>query len=86
MGNMYYKMSEKERAMLNEISEITLTDYNLNKEMVTCDNLIVALEDLLVEYNVLKEKYDDLKNDVDENYCPKHTNDYEFYGLNKSNF
>ena len=59
---------------------VTNTDYEVAKfynrieekyeSYINADNLVVALEDMLVEYDHMKEMYDDLKQDVEDNYRP----------------
>jgi hypothetical protein len=65
---MYIKLTEKEREMLNKVMEITYTTYEPEGYFIKGENLIVALEDLLTEYEGLQEKYDDFKQDVEDNY------------------
>ena len=81
---MFYKMNENQRAKLNEISEITMTDYEMDKESISCDNLMIALEDLLVEYHNLEEE---LEYDMKENYQPLPEDDeYDLYGVSRNDF
>lgn len=58
---MYLKLSEKELEIIKKISKITMTDYELEGDMLPEDSITVMLEDLLIEYNYIKEKYDDLE-------------------------
>ncbi len=84
---MFYKMNENQRAKLNEISEITMTDYEMDKESISCDNLMIALEDLLVEYHNLEERIEELEYDMKENYQPLPEDDeYDLYGVSRNDF
>ena len=57
-----------------KITNETLTDYEgwLNKDkeeyFVTCSNVIGMLEDLVCEIEHWKEQYEDLKQDMYQNY------------------
>ena len=77
--------------LYNRICEITKKDYEASKSddeeyanlYRDIDNIIY---DLVEEYDVLEEKYCDLKEDIKENYELKRFNPYEEYGLDESNF
>ena len=56
-------------------SESLWLDKIFNKDLVTIDELLDKLEDLIIENDELKEELDDLKRDVEENY--KRVNPYE---------
>lgn len=61
---MYYKLEENERIMLNKIREITLMNYDIEKDYIKSEDIFKILKDLLVEYNVLEEKYQSAKNKI----------------------
>ena len=85
-SNVYYKMSEADRVILNEVSEVTMTDYGMEQYFIPIENLFVALKDLLCEYHHKEEELKDLKNDIRENYEPKKFDPYEEYGVSKKDF
>lgn len=58
---MYYKLEENERIMLNKIREITLMNYDIERDYIKSEDIFNMLKDLLVEYNVLEEKYQSVK-------------------------
>lgn len=72
--------TEISRKLIDKIEEATNTDYEVIKfynkiedkeeTYISIDKLIVALEDMLVEYDHMKEMYEDLKQDVEDNYRP----------------
>lgn len=75
------------------VQEETFTEYNnlaVDKEkekvLVDSDTIEAMLEDLITELGVMKEKYQDLKEDLENNYEPKKVDYYEEYGLNRSDF
>lgn len=61
---MYYKLEENERIMLNKIREITLMNYDIERDYIKSEDIFNMLKDLLVEYNVLEEKYQSVKNKI----------------------
>lgn len=76
---MYSDLVEIKEDLIEKVMNITFTDYDVislyNREKeketyINIDNLLVALEDLLNEYNHLQEEYDDFKQDVQDNYRP----------------
>lgn len=83
---MCYMMGEKEIQMMQEVSDITLTDYEVNGRFVPVSKLMSAIEDLLVELHKKEEDISDLQNDIENNYEEKSINPYEEYGLKESDF
>lgn len=54
------KLSEEERVLLNKVSEITLGSYDINKDTIPVEKLIIIIQDLMVEYHKLEEERDEL--------------------------
>ena len=64
--------------LIEEVSEVTFTDYELiagynrieNKleTYIDVNNLMTALEDLMVSYHKLQEDYEDFQQNVKDNY------------------
>lgn len=77
---MYKDLVEINDKLIKKVMAVTNTDYEVAKfynrieekyeSYINADNLVVALEDMLVEYDHMKEMYDDLKQDVEDNYRP----------------
>ena len=77
---MYSDLVEINDKLIEKVMAVTNTDYEVAKfynrieekyeSYINADNLVVALEDMLVEYDHMKEMYDDLKQDVEDNYRP----------------
>lgn len=67
---MYYKLSEIEREYIEKIGKITNSDYELEGDMIKVDSLMIALEDLFIEYGHIDEEFEDFKRDVEDNYEP----------------
>lgn len=76
-----------------KVSDATFTDYEVSKVnneeekiFISSDIVEAMLEDLVCEIEVLKEKYKDLQDDLENNYEKKEVDYYEEYGLNRNDF
>lgn len=58
------------KELLNEIEEITNTNYNFNGDYSNVEKLISIIDDLLIEVRKAQEKLNELENDLNENYRP----------------
>lgn len=67
---MYYKLSEKEQEIVKKISKITFEDYEVLGDFIPVTSLFSMAEDMLYEYDNLEEKYNDLEQDLENNYKP----------------
>lgn len=71
------KVNESNYGVLKKVSDTTLVDYEIKwfdaeniDGYIESESLISMLEDLLGELEKEKEKYEDLKNDLESNYRP----------------
>ena len=80
----YYLLDEKELKIFKEIEEKTITNYEIENNLLPLENVIGIVEDLLSEINSLNEKLEDLENDVRENYIPIPV--AEQYGISDEDF
>lgn len=69
---MYYKLDESELKKVQEASSETMTDYELEGNMIPVENMMAVIEDLLVELHKKDEKISDLENDIENNYQMKY--------------
>lgn len=83
---MYYRLDEEELERVNEVSELTGVDYDLQNNFIPVDSLIEALKDLLIQYHKKEKEITDLQQDMDENYEVKKINYYEEYGISEKDF
>lgn len=81
---MYYKLNEKEKEIMQKVTDWTFTDYELEGNFIKVNNLISAIEDLLIECDHQAECYEDLKRDLEDNYRP--ISQAEQYDVNDRNF
>ena len=65
-----------------QVEEITDVDYELN-DFIPEDTLVSMIQDLIYEYNKLKEQYEDLQEDMEENYVFNSKNPYNEYDLTR---
>ena len=82
-----YKLNDKELELIKKAEKITCCDYGRKENMLDADMFISIIEDLLYELDILQEKYDDFKQNVEDNYKPitdkELYGDYEDYRLEK---
>lgn len=67
---MYYKLNEDELERMFRASKITMTDYELIGNFAPVENLMAAIEDLLIELDKAEERIEQIERDRDENYKP----------------
>ena len=87
-------INEKEYEILKKAQEITWSDYLGDAKTFVKDNersyyvepsvFICAVEDLLGELDHQKEKYEDLEQDLQDNYEP--ISPYKMYGISEDVF
>lgn len=65
---IYQKLIFSEIELIKKIENITLSDYEIKGDYIEIDNLMTIIEDLFFEYESLKEKFEDLENDIKDNY------------------
>lgn len=65
-----------------QVEEITDVDYELN-DYIPEETLVNMIQDLVYEYNILQEKYNDLKQDMEDNYVFNNKNPYNEYNLER---
>lgn len=80
----YYLLNEKELKIFKEIEEKTITNYEIENNLLPLENVMGIVEDLLSEINSLNEKLEDLENDIRENYRPIPV--AEQYGISDEDF
>lgn len=67
---IYQKLDEDDLKLINKISKLTLTNYEVTGDFIPVDSLISVIEDLMVEYDGISEEFEDYKQYVDYNYRP----------------
>lgn len=70
---MYLEINEK---IIEKVKKITGFDYKSKGGLVTYDDIVSMIEDLTCEYEILQEKYDDFKQNVEDNYLSRPMSDY----------
>lgn len=68
---------------IKDLGECYLKDYlekEFKKDLISVDELLTLTESLIADVDELKEKFEDLERDVEENYRPIPVNEqYEVY-------
>lgn len=65
---MYCKLSEKECKMIQNVSNLTRTDYELINDLIPIDSFISIIYDLLNIIEYKEETIKEIKEDIVENY------------------
>lgn len=68
--NSYYKMNDAEKQLLDTVSKITGTDYEVENDFVPVKNLFYAIVDMKYEYERKQEELEDVIQDRNDNYKP----------------
>lgn len=85
---MLVELGEK---LYKRILEIGSSDYGNalqkdDKVYVNIDGIYAMLQDLVDEYDNKEEEYNDLKEDMDNNYELKREDLYDTYGISRNDF
>ncbi|WP_298061731.1 hypothetical protein [uncultured Rikenella sp.] len=70
---MYLKLDFEQLKQIEKATEITCTDYDLYGNFLPVESVMSIVEDLLWEIDRLQEEYDDLQEDMKNNYRPLET-------------
>lgn len=66
----YYKLSTDEQNIIKRVKERTITEYNIQNDFISVENLMYMVEDLLNEIERLEEEKEEIIQDRDDNYKP----------------
>ena len=65
---MHYLLEDKELETMEEVSNITMTDYEITGKFIPVENMMSAIEELLVELHKKEEEIEDLKKEEERYY------------------
>ena len=65
---MHYLLEDKELETMEEVSNITMTDYEITGNFIPVENMMSAIEELLVELHRKEEEIEDLKKEEERYY------------------
>ena len=69
---MKYKLTEQEKELMQKVEDITITKYEIDNEgYIKIEDLMCAIDDLVIDNKYQEEKYQDLKNDMELHYTNK---------------
>lgn len=84
------KLEDYEYKLLQRISNKLDTKIDIkeidDEYYIKNDEYHLVMDDLYDYASHIEEELEDLKADIEENYEPKHTNPYSFYGINERDF
>jgi DNA gyrase/topoisomerase IV subunit A len=63
---VYFKLDEKEKKYIEQASDRTITNYEIEGDFIPVDALMSCIEDLLAEVDYLEERVEDLKEEMRE--------------------
>lgn len=78
---MYIEIDKK---ILKKVTDITNFTYKSKGDFIAYEDVISIIEDLVCEYNVLKEKFEDYKENVRDNY--RQITPQEMYDIDDRDF
>lgn len=78
---MYIEIDKK---ILEKVTNITNFTYKSKGDFIAYEDVISIIEDLVCEYNVLKEKFEDYKENVRDNY--RQITPQEMYDIDDRDF
>lgn len=78
---MYLRIDDE---LYKKIQNITGFDYERIGDFIPAENIECIIKDLLAEINYLEEKYENLEQDIEDNY--KRRTPEEDYGIDDRDF
>ena len=78
---MYIQLNEE---LYKKIQSITMVDYEAKGDFIPSESIEPMLEDLICEIDRLQEKYEDLEQDLQDNY--RAITPAEMYGVSDKDF
>lgn len=60
-----YQMNEQEKELIEKVSDITNTDYEVNQDSIEVEHIMSALDDLFRELESLKEAFKEYKEEIE---------------------
>ena len=78
---MYIQLNED---LYKKIQSITMTDYEAKGDFIPSESIEPMLEDLISEIDRLQEKYEDLEQNINDNY--RAIIPAEMYGITDKDF
>lgn len=67
---------EIDKELKTKIENITCVDYEFKDNFLPSENIVSIFEDLIYEIDRLEEKYEDLEQDMEDNYIKRPMSDY----------
>lgn len=86
---MKYKLDDGWIKLIQSASKTVDTAYDSDIDAdgyMEVEDLLRLIEDLNYEVQHVQEELDDFKNEVEEYYVPRYKDEYELYGVSRSDF
>lgn len=81
---MQYKLNVDELEIMKKVTSITMVDYEIENDYIPVDSFISAIEDLICEIHNQEERYEDLEQNIRDNY--RQLSPAEMYGISDKDF
>lgn len=65
---MYLELNDKEYELIKEVSEITLTNYELKGNLISSESMLCAIQELVWEVHRLEDEIEAINEDIRDNY------------------
>ena len=69
-----------------KIKDTIFEELFKNKDIVSIEEVLTELENLMYENKSLEDKIGELENDIENNYELKPYDPYDFYGVSREDF
>ena len=69
-NKIYYKLSDNEKDIVKRVQQRTITQYDIQFELIEVQNIMYMVEDLLCEIDRLEEEKEEIIQDRNDNYRP----------------
>ena len=69
-----------------KIKDTIFEELFKNKDIVSIEEVLTELENLMYENKHLEDKNEELENDIENNYEKKQFDPYDYYGVSERDF
>ena len=67
-NKIYYKLSDDEKQIIKRTQQRTITEYEVQGDLIPVEHIMYMVEDLLDEIDRLEEEKEEIIQDRDDNY------------------
>ena len=67
-NKVYYKLNENEKEIVKNVQKRTITEYDIQNDFISAQDIMYMVEDLLLEIDRLEEELEEEIQDRKDNY------------------